>query len=120
MKSRSKLAIAFTTYNSAKNLKKQLSRIFNECDNIKFKNFFEIIISDNCSTDDTVKIINFYKKQSQKKKNLVIKCFKNKKNLGFRKNFIRLTQLVESEYTLFLNDDAYPGMGYYREIYKKK
>jgi len=119
MSSKSKLSIAFTTYNSAKNLKKQFNRIFNECDNSKFKNFLEIILSDNCSTDDTIKIINFYKKKSQKKKNLVIKYFKNKKNLGFRKNFIRLTQLVDSEYTLFLNDDDCPEIGYYKEIYKK-
>ena len=62
------LTIALPVYNGEKNLKKQFNRIFNECDNSKYKNFFEIVISDNCSTDKTKKIVKYNQAKSLKKK----------------------------------------------------
>ena len=90
MKYKFKLSVAIPVYNGAKNLKKQFDRIFKDCDNNKFNNFLEVVISDNFSTDNTKKVVSRYKKKSLKKKNLSIKYFKNKKNYGYKKNFIKL------------------------------
>ncbi len=119
MRLENKLSICYTAFNSAQNLNKQFKRIFNECDNVKYKNFLEIVISDNCSTDNTKKIVNYFIKKSKQKKNIVIKYSRNKKNLGFSNNFIKLTKLVSTKYSLFMNDDDYPQKGFYREIFAK-
>ena len=119
MKYKFKLSVSIPVYNGAKNLKKQFDRIFKDCDNNKFNNFLEIVISDNFSTDNTKKVVSRYKKKSLKKKNLSIKYFKNKKNYGYKKNFIKLSKLVKGEYVLFLSDDDVPGKDFYMKIYNE-
>ena len=111
------LSIAFTAYNSAKNLNMQFKRIFAECDNEKFKNFLEIVISDNCSKDSTRKVVKFFIRKSRQKKNITIKYYRNKKNLGFSRNFIKLIKLVNAKYCILMNDDDYPDKGFYKEIF---
>ena len=117
MNQKIQLSIAIPVYNGEKNLKKQFNRIFNECDNVKFKNFLEIVISDNCSSDGTKKIVEYNKARSLKNKNLSIRYFRNNKNLGYFKNFINLVKLPNGKYVLFLSDDDLPGYGFYKKIY---
>ena len=81
MNQKIQLSIAIPVYNGEKNLKKQFNRIFNECDNVKFKNFLEIVISDNCSSDGTKKIVEYNKARSLKNKNLSIRYFRNNKKV---------------------------------------
>ena len=75
MKYKFKLSVSIPVYNGAKNLKKQFDRIFKDCDNNKFNNFLEIVISDNFSTDNTKKVVSRYKKKSLKKKKFINKIF---------------------------------------------
>ena len=116
MKSKFKLSVAIPVYNGAKKLKKQFDRIFKDCDNKKFNNFLEIVISDNCSTDNTKKVVFYYKKKSLINKNIIIRYYKQKKNIGFPKNFIGLPKLVRGKYILYLSDDDLPGRGFYKEL----
>ena len=84
------LTIIFVTFNSAKIIKSALGRI----------NFakYEVMIVDNASKDDTVKIIS---KEFPK-----INLTKNKQNLGFsRANNIALRK-VKTPFALVLNADA--------------
>ena len=57
------LSIAIPTYNGDKFLKKQLQRLFHDCNKKKFINFYEIVILDNGSTDNTKKIVKYFKKK---------------------------------------------------------
>lgn len=84
------LTIILTTYNSAQLIKLCLQNID--------QNLFKIIVVDNASTDDTIKIIeeNFPN----------IEIIKNIKNLGFgRANNIALN-IVKTDFALVLNVDA--------------
>lgn len=110
------LTIAIPTYNGVKNLKKQFQRIFKECDKKKYKNLIEILISDNNSTDQTKKVVFAYIKKSLKNKNIIINYFKQKKNIGFFKNFIGLPKLANGKYILYLSDDDLPGISFYVQL----
>ena len=119
MQSKITLSLAIPVFNGADKLKKQFKRIFSECDNKKFKNFLEVLISDNASTDDTKKVVSYFKKKSNKKKNIKITYYRKKKNEGVLKNIIGLSKLVKGKYILFSNDDDLPTKGYYNEIYSE-
>lgn len=59
----------------------------------------EILISDNCSTDDTQKILKKYKNNQR------IKIFTQKKNLGMVKNFNFLLEKASGKYFMWAADD---------------
>jgi len=72
----SKITICIATYNGAKYLKEQLDSLANQTIQP-----YEVILQDDCSSDNTVEIAKTY----QDKLNL--KIFVNEINLGFTKNF---------------------------------
>lgn len=72
-----KVSIAMATYNGEKYLREQLDSILAQT-----ISDWELIISDDCSTDSTVEILNEYAMRDAR-----IKVFVNEKNIGFKKNF---------------------------------
>ena len=72
------VSVVMCTYNGAKYIREQLDSIINQTYPI-----FEIIIQDDCSTDETVEIIRKYAES-----NKTIKLFVNKKQKGVTLNFI--------------------------------
>jgi glycosyltransferase involved in cell wall biosynthesis len=64
---------------------------------------FEIIISDDCSTDNTAAICNEYQKNYSEK----IKLIKNKKNIGMMPNFIQALNQCEGKYIALCEGDDY-------------
>ncbi len=114
---KSSLSIAIPTFNGGKFLKKQFQRLFNDCNKKKFTNFYEIIIVDNCSTDNTKNIVKYFKKKNDNHKIFKIKYIKKKKNVGFRKNFLSLKNFISTKYVLFLSDDDLPSKGFYKNVY---
>ena len=76
MKNEFLVSIVLCTYNGEKYLEEQLNSIINQT----YKNL-EIIISDDCSTDNTISILEKYKHLNN------FHIFLNKENLGFNKNF---------------------------------
>ena len=112
-----KISITIPTYNGEKNIKKQIDRLINDCKKAKIFNFYEIIICDNCSNDNTKKIVTKYKRKINTKKIFDIKFYGSKSNLGYPKNFIRATKLSKSKYTIFLCDDNIPGQNFYIKLY---
>jgi glycosyltransferase involved in cell wall biosynthesis len=115
MKTAPKISIVIPTYNGANYIKLQLKKFVNETNNIKFKNFFEIVISDNASTDNTKKIVNSFLTKN-KLKNPSIKYYRQKKNLGYYKNFISVIKKTRGEYLLTLVDHDVPQKGFYLEL----
>lgn len=93
-----KIDILLATYNGEKYLKEQIDSILNQT----YSNF-RLLISDDCSKDDTKKILEEYEKKDNR-----IKVFYQEKNLGYVKNFEFLLKQVESSiYALSDQDDVW-------------
>ena len=90
-----KIDVLMATYNGEKYIKDQLDSILNQ----SYKNF-RLLISDDGSTDSTVKILNEYSSKDNR-----IKLFIQKENLGVIKNFEFLMNQVENEYFMFSDQD---------------
>jgi len=84
-----KISIVMATYNGDLYLSEQLDSIINQTYPI-----YELVIQDDCSTDNTWKIINEYATKYPK----LIKKYQTKKNLGAHNNFKLAFQLAAGEY----------------------
>lgn len=89
-----KVAVVMSTYNGAKYIKEQIDSILNQT----YKNI-ELVIRDDGSSDNTVKIIESYQKKYAN-----IKLITGK-NLGFIKSFFELLRLVEADYYSYADQD---------------
>ncbi|MEA5550917.1 glycosyltransferase family 2 protein [Anabaena cylindrica UHCC 0172] len=94
------LTIAIPTYNRAALLDKQLAWLAKSIQG--FESECEIIISDNCSEDNTQKII---KKWQSFLPNTVFHNNKNQENLGVMKNIAYCIQAATSKYIWTISDD---------------
>lgn len=88
------ISIAMATYNGEKYLKKQLDSIYAQT----YKKI-EVIVTDDCSTDKTVEILEQYSKMHG------LKYFINEENLGFVKNFEKAITLCRGEYIALSDQD---------------
>lgn len=102
-----KLSIAIPTFNRASYLSVTLDCIISQIKG--FEDNVQIVISDNCSTDNTKEIV-----ESKLYKN--IKYHKQDSNIGFMKNFEALSNLVNAEYTWYLGDDDLPVSGSIKKL----
>ena len=90
--------ILLATYNGEKYLKEQLDSILNQT----YTNF-RLLISDDCSNDNTKVILKEYELKDSR-----IKIFYQEKNMGYIKNFEFLLKNVESDfYALSDQDDIW-------------
>ena len=90
--------ILLATYNGEKYLKEQLDSILSQT----YSNF-RLLISDDCSKDNTKEILKEYEKKDNR-----IKVFYQEKNLGYVKNFEFLLSKVENKiYALSDQDDVW-------------
>ncbi len=89
------LSICIPTYNRGDILRKALEQYIN---NSEFDDEVELVISDNCSEDDTAEICNHY---CRLKNN--IKYFRNEQNIR-DKNFIEVLNHASGEYLKLSND----------------
>lgn len=87
--------ILLATYNGEKYLREQIESILNQT----YKNI-RLIISDDCSKDDTKKILEEYAQKDDR-----IKLYFQEKNLGYVKNFEFLLRQVENEYYMLSDQD---------------
>ncbi len=89
------ISVALCTYNGEKYLNEQLQSILNQT----YQNL-EIIIVDDCSTDNTNNIIKNYVDKDRR-----IKFFKNNYNLGFNKNFEKAIGLTTGDFIAISDQD---------------
>ena len=97
------LSIVIPTYNRAHILDKCLKLITDLA--IIYKKDIEILVSDNCSSDNTEEIIEARRLKIVRYSDFFY--FKNSKNLGVAKNIISLFKKAKGRYILFLGDDDY-------------
>lgn len=90
------ISVALATYNGELYLKKQLISIIEQSMPVD-----EIVIVDDCSTDNTIEIINDVKKNTS----VDIHLFKNKKNIGYKKIFHKAISLCKGDYIFLCDQD---------------
>lgn len=94
------LTIAIPTYNRAKLLDKQLAWLAQAIKG--FESDCEILVSDNCSTDNTQDVI---KKWQEILSNITFKSNKNQENLGVVKNIFYCLLAATTKYVWTIGDD---------------
>jgi glycosyltransferase involved in cell wall biosynthesis len=105
------LTIAIPTWNRDENLKIALDRLLVQLKGLEL--FLEIIVSDNCSTDNTKQVV---KDSISNYPLLRIVYNRNEFNLGFFGNFCVCRKLSQGKYLWILSDDDYVSEGTVKEI----
>ena len=95
------LTIAIPTRNRAAFLAQNLLQLKSELQNIE-SDLVEIIVSDNCSSDETEVVVN-----SIIKTGLAFKYIKNPIDIGWGKNFLQCFNISSGKYVLILGDDDF-------------
>jgi glycosyltransferase involved in cell wall biosynthesis len=96
------LSIAMPMYNHEKTIRATLDSITSQINDIKDICNLEIVIADNCSTDNSANII---KNEYLPKYPNIIKYYRNETNIGMSKNFNRAVELSNNDYVWFFGDD---------------
>lgn len=99
------LSILIPTYNREKYLEKALDKFFEQVTE-KFKSKIEILVSDNCSTDNTQELLKKFEKISKGKK-IDFKFSKNNQNLGPDGNFLKLINQSKGKFCWIFGDDEF-------------
>jgi glycosyltransferase involved in cell wall biosynthesis len=98
------LTIAIPTYNRAKILDGSLAILKLQFSSLKYP--VEIIISDNCSSDNTADIVEKHICDG-----MPIKYIRNQENLGMDGNFVQCFRMAKGQYVWCLGDDDYLAEG---------
>ena len=88
------ISIALPTYNGEKYIREQLDSIYNQTlvpD--------EVVVVDDCSTDNTVNILEEYSQRYG------LKYFVNDSNIGYNKNFEKAIRLCAGDYIALSDQD---------------
>lgn len=89
------ISIAMATYNGAKYIREQIDSIL-----IQTVQDIELVICDDCSTDETWQILNEYEERESR-----VHIFRNEINLGFKKNFEKVISLCKGDYIALSDQD---------------
>ena len=92
------LSICIPIYNRIEYLKRDFDQ-FLKCKEL-FEEKVHLFISDNCSTDNNLEIINSYVSRYP-----FIRCVKNTENMGADRNFLQCMMLANGKFTMLLSDD---------------
>ena len=106
------ISIVIPNYNGAGLFKKNLPKIFEELKNYE-KGKTEVIVVDDGSLDDSIKVLNDFRNEY---KNL--KVFENEKNLGFSSTVNKGVSKTDSDIIILLNTDVYPQKGFLEPLFK--
>lgn len=89
------LTIAVPTYNGAKTIRNMLNILLPQV-----TDEVEVLISDNCSTDETPSIIADYIENYPQ-----IRTIRNEKNVGADGNFLQCMKLAKGKFVMLISDD---------------
>lgn len=99
-------SFAVPVFNGEDTIADTLQSLVDECDE-----FSEIVVVDNCSTDDTAIIVESFAKQHK-----VVRYIKNEKNLGYDRNFNNCMRFSKGEYVWLVGDDDVVREGALRRV----
>ncbi|PFG51200.1 glycosyl transferase family 2 [Marinobacter sp. LV10R520-4] len=100
--------ILIPTYNRSGFLKKNILLLNNQIVQNNLIGRFKILVSDNCSDDDTWIVLN----ELKNKIDVDIQLYRQEINVGLEPNAIYLLGKSESDYVMYLGDDDYIPDGY--------
>lgn len=109
------IEILIPTYNREKDIDKNLRQLIDEITINKLENDIAILVSNNCSTDNTKSSIENIKNSTM----IDIKAYHQNENIGLEKNAIFLLEHATTPYIMFLGDDDFLPLGYLNYILKK-
>jgi glycosyltransferase involved in cell wall biosynthesis len=89
------ISIAMATYNGEEYLASQIESIIGQ----SFSDF-ELVVCDDCSSDNTFGILQAYAKKDRR-----ISVYRNRGNLGFRRNFEKALGYCEGQYIALSDQD---------------
>lgn len=101
------VSIGLPAYNGEKYIAQAISSAFAQT-----YTDFELIISDDGSSDQTIKIVEQFRKKDQR-----IKLFRQKTRLGFRNNFNFVLQKAKGEFFVWLAQDDYWNNNYLSRLF---
>jgi len=91
------ISICIPTYNRAIHLANCLRSII--ASKLKSSIDFQVCVSDNCSTDETERVVRSAQKE------ITIKYQKNQSNLGVARNVLNVVQMSDGEFVWLIGDD---------------
>lgn len=105
--------ILIPTFNRSESLAKNLTLLNDLLIKERLIDCFRILVSNNCSTDETDKMLEEFSL------NLICKLvvYNQSTNIGLERNSIFLLQKSESKFVIYLGDDDYLPEGYLTELY---
>lgn len=98
-----KLSILIPTYNRSSHLKKNCSELLKYIFDQKLENEVQLVISNNCSGDDTAQYLEDMVNQYP----ALVEVINQKSNIGSVNNVLFLLDYADTDYVLFLGDDDY-------------
>ncbi len=105
------ISIIIPNYNGEGLLKRNLPKVYDEVK--EDKGIVEIIVADDFSTDDSLKVLEKLKKEIP-----LLKILTNKSNLGFSKNVNKAVRQAKGELLILLNSDVSPERGFLKPLLK--
>lgn len=89
------ISVAMATYNGARYIREQIDSILRQT-----IQDFELVICDDCSSDETWKILNAIRQTDSR-----ISIYRNDSNLGFKKNFEKVISLCNGDLIALSDQD---------------
>lgn len=112
MKNNIILSIGVPTWNRSGFLKALLESIIHQAEKFDFTQSVEIIVSDNCSTDDTGVVVKAMSAQT----NVAIRYVRNSENIGAIRNMIQTFHQSRGQFWMAFGDDDILAEGMLPEI----
>lgn len=107
--------ILIPTFNRAEFLKKNILDLNHKIINSNIQVQFRILVSDNCSTDNTADTLS----EIEGAVTVPLIRFRQEENIGLEPNALFLLEKATSEYVMYLGDDDYLPDGYLEFVFDK-
>jgi abequosyltransferase len=105
------IQILIPTYNRSDFLARNLDLLLREIVESGLANVYELVISDNASTDQTPDIVAQAAVRYQQA-GVGLKSFRNTENLGLEGNAVQILSYADRDYVLWLGDDDFLPVGF--------
>lgn len=107
------LSILIPTYNRSEFLIRNLELLFKYLETLHLNKDIEIIVSNNCSLDNTDEAIKGFVKKNPICK---INYYRQVENIGLQANALFVLEKSHSEYIMYLGDDDFIDFGYLQGV----